>query len=222
MFKILLVEDDAHLRTLLCKHLDLAGFNVIECSDGKEALHVFQNEKFDLLISDIMMPYINGNQLISEIRLLKNDFPIIILTALDTIADKKLSFEGGADDYLTKPINFDELIIRINALLRRYNIVNAKTLKHKNIVLDYNKLAIYKGDEEIVLAKKEFLLLYKLIATPGRIYSREDLLNEIWGYDSLSIDRTVDVHINKIREKLNTDAFEIIAVRGLGYKVILK
>ncbi len=222
MFHIILAEDDKNLNLLLSKNLEIEGFKVERCYNGKEALDKIVENDYDLLISDIMMPGLNGNDLICRIKEVKKDMPIIMITALDSVSDKKVSFEYGADDYLTKPINFEELIIRIRALLRRYNLVNERTIKHKDIVLDFNKFSVNINNQEINLSKKEFLVLYKLMSNPGRIYSREDFLNEIWGQDSFSIDRTVDVHINRIREKIISKNIEIISVRGLGYKVELK
>lgn len=222
MFRILLAEDDTNLKILLTRKLELKGFIVKSCTNGVEAIELFKKEHFDLLISDVMMPQMDGNELIQSIRSLRREFPIIMLTALDHISDKKKSFERGADDYLTKPVNIDELEMRVTALLRRYNLVNAKSINHKNLTVDYNRFCVINSGKEITLAKKEFLLFYKLFSNPGHIYSREELLAEIWGIDSYSIDRTIDVHVNKIREKIVSSDFEIQAVRGLGYKVVLK
>lgn len=145
-----------------------------------------------------------------------------MLTALDTIEDKKRCFEGGADDYLTKPVDFDELALRINALFRRYRISALQSICHRDFVLDYQAKTLFVGAEPIELTKKEFLLLYMLASMPGRIYGRTKILDEVWGEDSVSIDRTVDVHINRLREKLKTAPVEIVTVRGLGYKAVLK
>lgn len=145
-----------------------------------------------------------------------------MLTALDTIEDKKRCFEGGADDYLTKLVDFDELELRINALFRRYRISALQSICHRDFVLAYQAKTLFVGAEPIELTKKEFLLLYMLASTPGRIYGRTKILDEVWGEDSVSIDRTVDVHINRLREKLKTAPVEIVTVRGLGYKSVLK
>ena len=222
MFKILLAEDDENLRKLLKKHLVINGYEVAECVDGLDASEKFESKHFDLLITDIMMPRMDGNELVNFIKERKKDFPIIMLTALDTIFDKRKSFESGADDYMTKPVNFEELILRMSALLRRYNIVNTKVLSHKNTVLDYDKKIVRIDGKEKELTKKEFLLLFKLMSSPDKIFSRAQLLDEIWGFDSYSIERTVDVHITKIREKLNSSDVEVISVRGLGYKAVFK
>ena len=222
MFKILLAEDDENLRKLLKKHLVINGYEVTECVDGLDASEKFESKHFDLLITDIMMPRMDGNELVNFIKERKKDFPIIMLTALDTIFDKRKSFESGADDYMTKPVNFEELILRMSALLRRYNIVNTKVLSHKNTVLDYDKKIVRIDGKEKELTKKEFLLLFKLMSSPDKIFSRAQLLDEIWGFDSYSIERTVDVHITKIREKLNSSDVEVISVRGLGYKAVFK
>lgn len=222
MFKILLVEDDNNLRNLLSEYLGTLGYKVKEASSGVAALDLFLSEHFDLLISDIMMPGMDGNDLVSKIKRHKKDMPVIMLTALDHIVDKAKSFENGADDYMTKPIHFTELKLRISALLRRYKLINEKILSHKRVQLDYDKFSLIVADEHMDLTKKEFLLLYKLMSSPDTIFTRQQLLNEIWGYDTYSIDRTIDVHINKIREKMDCDDVEIQAIRGLGYKAVLK
>ena len=222
MFKILLAEDDVNLRNLLIEYLESIGFKVQPAINGLAAYKLFVSSHFDMLITDIMMPEMDGNELVRKIKSKHPDFPIIVLTALDTITDKEKSYENGADDYLTKPLNFVELKLRINAVLRRYDVINEKILVHKGTRLDYNRFSLTVSKKEIELTKKEFLLLYRLFSAPGRIFTREQLLNEIWGYDTYSIDRTVDVHINKIRGKLDPREVEIISVRGLGYKAVLK
>lgn len=222
MFKILIAEDDPNLRKLISKHLQLNHYEVRECIDGKQAVNAFESAHFDLLITDIMMPNMDGDELVKYIKTKKKDFPVIMLTALDTIADKKKSFVGGADDYMTKPVDFEELILRIDALLRRYQSVSQKNFSHKSLMLDFDKKSLIKNGKEIELTKKEFLLLYKLTVSQGKIFSRSQLLDEIWGIDSYSIERTVDVHINKLREKIDSTEIELISVRGLGYKAVLK
>lgn len=222
MFKILLAEDDKNLRELIATQLASFGYEVKETENGEEAYNAFLSEHFDLLVTDILMPKVDGDLLVKNIKREKKDFPVIMLTALDQIEDKEKSFENGADDYMTKPVDYKELKLRIQALLRRYNVVNEKTITHKRIKLDYIMLRATVDNIERDLTKKEFMLLYKLVSAPGRIFSRDQLLNEIWGFDSYSIERTVDVHINKIRDKLDCSDIEIQSVRGLGYRVVLK
>lgn len=222
MFKILLAEDDQNLNRLIEKNLTRGGYEVITCFNGEQALKSFGTEKVDILVTDIMMPKMDGNTLIKEIKAIKSDFPVIMLTALDDIISKKKSFLGGADDYMTKPVDYEELLLRISALLRRYQIVNQKNILHGNVTLQYDAKCLLIDNKNIELTKKEFLLLYMLMASPGRIYSRAQILDEIWGFDSDSFERTVDVHVNKIREKTLNSSVEITTVRGLGYKAILK
>lgn len=222
MFKVLLAEDDDNLRKLIKKHLILNNFYVMDCKDGEEALDKFKLEYFDILLADIMMPKLDGNELVRQVKISKEDFPIIIMTALDSILDKKKSFSLGADDYITKPINYEELILRIEALLRRYKAVNEKNITYKSIIMDYNKKTFTLKDENCELTKKEFMVLYKMMSSPDRIFSRAQLLDEIWGYDNYSSERTIDVHLSKLREKIKTEDIELVGVRGLGYKVVLK
>jgi len=221
MFTILIAEDDIHLKKLLSVHLEQANFNVIEAGDGEKALDLLMQHHVDCVIADIMMPHMDGNTLIRSIRQASNDIPIIMLTALDGYEDKVKSFEGGADDYITKPVDFKELILRIKALLRRYKIMHENEIILKHTKIDYNSKTVLINDESIELPKKEFLLLFKLLSTPNQIYTREQLMNEIWGYDSESFDRTVDTHIKRIRERVISDDFKIVTVRGLGYKAVL-
>lgn len=222
MFKIILAEDDPNLKHLIKKNIELRGYTVTACSDGMEVLKAFEADNYDLLITDIMMPNMDGDTLVQKVKHLKKDMPIIMLTALENINNKRTSFMLGADDYLIKPVDYDELALRIGALLRRYNLVNEKNLIHKEIELNFDTKTLYIKREEIELTKKEFLLFYMLLSSPGRIYSRMQILDEIWGMDNESFERTVDVHINKLREKTDNTSVEILTVRGLGYKAVLK
>lgn len=221
MFKILIAEDDINLNRLLDKNLTERGYSVISANNGKQAKDCFDLHSPDLLITDILMPDMDGFVLVKQIKNERPDFPVIMLTALDTFEDKKLSFELGADDYISKPVNFDELALRINALLRRYKLVTLRDITHKELRLNYVAKCLTINNNPVDLTKKEFLLLYMLLSTPGRIYSRTQILDEIWGYDSDSQERTVDVHINKLRERLQNQSVEIVTVRGLGYKAVL-
>lgn len=222
MLKILVAEDEFYIRDLICKNLEKNGYTPILAKDGKEAITIFENEHIDLVISDVMMPHIDGITLSKNIRQINKDIPIIILTALDTYADKEKGFTSGADDYMVKPVDMKEMILRVKALLRRYQVISENKLKHKSIKLDFQTKSCTYKEKAIELTVKEFQLLYKLLSTPNRIFTREQLMNEIWGFDSESYERTVDTHIKRLREKISTKEFEIVTVRGLGYKVVLK
>lgn len=221
MFKILVAEDEYYIRDLICKNLEHQGYNVIPARDGKEAFQVIESEHIDLVITDVMMPYIDGNTLSKKIRDVNEDIPIIILTALDTFSDKEKGFNSGADDYMVKPVDMQEMVLRVKALLRRYKVVSENRFEHKSIKLDYQTQSCTIKNKPVELTQKEFQLLYKLIASPNRIFTREQLMNEIWGYNSESYERTVDTHIKRLREKVVSKDFDIVTVRGLGYKVVL-
>lgn len=217
MFNILLAEDELPLRKLIKYNLERRGFCVYESGNGEEALALSESKDVDLIIADIMMPVVNGNQLTRIVKSRNADLPVIMLTALSTIDYKKKSFEGGADDYLTKPVDFDELELRIRALLRRYGRVSKQKIQIGNTELDFLTKTLKINSVITDTAKKEFLL-FTLLSSLGRIFSRMQLLDEIWGMDSESLERTVDVHINKLREKLVKSDVAIVSVRGLGYK----
>lgn len=223
MFKILVVEDDKNLKKLIKITLTKENYTVYEASNGEEALEMLDTNYVDLIISDVMMPEMDGFELIKELRTSKYKMPIMLITAKDSIEDKKEGFLLGADDYMVKPINLEELILRTKVLLRRSNLTDEKQIKIGNLTLNYNQMAITRGKEEYFLAQKEFLLLYKLLSNPDKIYSRQELIEEIWGLDNESDYRTVDVHIKRIREKMyNVNEFEIITARGMGYKAIIR
>lgn len=196
----------------------MRGFEVFESENGKDALSVLDSKDINLIIADVMMPVLDGNELARLSKERNAELPVLMLTAPDTIEDKRKSFGGGADDYLVKPVDFDELELRIRALLRRYGKISAQKIRMGNVVLDYLEKALTVNGQTIETTKKEFLLLYTLLSSPGKIYSRTQLLDEVWGTDSESLERTVDVHINKLREKLTSSDIRIVAVRGLGYK----
>ncbi len=222
MLKILVAEDDLHINDLICKNLQNSGYTPVSAKDGKEAMNIFENNHIDLIITDVMMPHIDGITLAKKLREINKNIPVIILTALDTFSDKEKGFTSGVDDYMVKPVHMQELLLRIKALLRRYQVISENKLEHKSILLDFQtKICLLKG-KPIELTVKEFHLLYKLLSTPNRIFTREQLMNEIWGFDSESYERTVDTHIKRLREKITTKDFEIITVRGLGYKVVTK
>jgi len=221
MLKILVAEDEFYIQNLICKHLSKNGYTSICANNGLEAMNIFENNHIDLVITDIMMPHLDGITLSKKIRLQNKEIPLIILTALDTFQDKEKGFTSGADDYMVKPVDMNELILRVKALLRRYQVISENKLTHKSITLDYQTKSCTVEQNPIELTIKEFDLLYKLLATPNRIFTREQLMNEIWGFDSESYERTVDTHIKRLREKIHTKDFDIITVRGLGYKVVL-
>ncbi len=222
MFNILVVEDEYDIRKVVSDYLTLNGFNVYAAKDGVEALDLIYNNKFSLMITDVMMPNKDGYSLTLEVRKLGHEFPIIITTAKDAIFDKEQGFDSGADDYMVKPLILKELLLRVNALLRRSKIENNKLLVIGNTKLDYETFCIHIKDKVIELPKKEFLLLFKLLANPNKIITKDILMDEIWGYDTTSDDSTIKVHISKIRDKYQSDDFEIITVKGLGYKGVYK
>lgn len=223
MFKVLVVEDDKNLRKLMTTYLKRNGYITYEATNGAEALDVMDTNYVDLIISDIMMKEMDGYELTKSLRDANYTIPILLVTAKSTIADKKEGFLLGADDYMVKPINMEELLLRVKVLLKRANAANETKLIIGNMIIDYKQMSIvYKG-KNYQLAQKEFQLLYKLLSTPDTIFTRQELMEEIWGLESESDFRTVDVHIKRIREKLkDITEFEITTIRGIGYKAIIK
>ena len=222
MFNILIVEDDKNLRKLIVTCLKKNSYNTYEAFNGNEALEVLDQNYIDLIISDVMMPEMDGFQLIKELRDSKYKTPILLITAKSDIKDKKQGFLLGADDYMVKPINIEELLLRVQVLLRRSQSANERKIRAGDLVLDYDQLSVTKKEKVYFLAQKEFLLLYKLLSTPDTIFTRQELMEEIWGLESESDYRTIDVHIKRIREKMyDVDDFEIVTIRGVGYKGII-
>ncbi len=222
MFNILIVEDDKNLRKLMITYLKKSNYNTYESTNGEEALNVLDKNYIDLIISDVMMPKMDGFDLIKELRTSMYKIPILLITAKSDIKDKKKGFLLGADDYMVKPINMEEMILRVQVLLRRSQSINERKIRVGDLVLDYNQMSVIKKEKVYVLAQKEFLLLYKLLSTPNTIFTRQELIEEIWGLESESEHRTIDVHIKRIREKMcDVEEFEIITIRGIGYKCIL-
>ena len=223
MFRILIVEDDKNLRKLITTYLKKNEYITYKATNGLEALDIMDTNYIDLIISDIMMKEMDGYELTKSLRDANYTIPILLVTAKSTIADKKEGFLLGADDYMVKPINMEELLLRVKVLLRRANAANEQKLIIGNLIIDYKQMSVlYKG-KNYQLAQKEFQLLYKLLSTPDTIFTRQELIEEIWGLDSESDFRTVDVHIKRIREKLNNvKEFEIVTIRGIGYKAIIK
>lgn len=223
MIHILLAEDNISYRNLMQLHLERAGYQVFTADDGKQALSIFEHEPIHLLIADIMMPNIDGLELTRQIRDAGYTMPILIISAKGTLNDKRVGFHSGADDYMTKPIEMDEMLLRVEALLRRANLAEETILKVGDCTLNADTMTVTWRDTEIPLRQKEFLLAQKLLSYPGKIFTRQSLMDEIWGFDSETDSRTVDVHIKRLREKLgHIDSFEIQTIRGLGYRAALK
>lgn len=222
MVHILLAEDNADYRKLMKIHLTRAGYQVFEAEDGEDALSVLEHETIHLLIADVMMPNLDGFSLTEQLRAANYHMPILIVTAKSALEDKKEGFFKGADDYMTKPIDMEELVIRVKALLRRANISEQKMLTVNSCVLNEDTLTVSYCDVDYELRQKEFRLLYKLLSYPNQIFTRQNLMDDIWGMDSETDPRTVDVHIKRLREKLaDIHVFEIQTIRGLGYKAVI-
>lgn len=218
MAVILIVEDDKNTRILTSARLS-PYYTVAEAENGEKALDVLDRMHIDLIIADVQMPVLNGYDMVREMREAGMNIPVIMLTAMHTFDDKRTGFASGTDDYMTKPINYEELLWRIKALLRRSNIANEKMIKVGGLTLDSASYTASRGKEFIELAKKEFELLYKLLSYPGIIFTKSQLLDEIWGYDTESDEMTIKTHINRIRNKFEDyDEFDIVTIRGLGYK----
>lgn len=223
MFKILIVEDDKNLRKLITTYLKRNEYETYEATNGIEALDIMDRNYVDLIISDIMMKEMDGYELTKSLREANYTIPILLVTAKSTIEDKKEGFLLGADDYMVKPINMEELLLRVKVLLKRANSANEQKLIIGNLILDYKQMSVQYKSKNYQLAQKEFQLLYKFLSTPDTIFTRQELIEEIWGLESESDFRTVDVHIKRIREKLeDVKEFEIITIRGIGYKAIIK
>ena len=223
MFNILVVEDDKNLRKLIVTCLKRENYNTYEATNGIEALNVLDEQYIDLIVTDIMMPQMDGYELIRELREANYMMPILLVTAKSTLSDKKEGFLLGADDYMVKPIDIEELPLRVKALLKRSKQASEKRIKIGKLTIDYNKLSVTRNGKEYQLAQKEFYLPYKLVSTPDTILTRQELIEEVWGLDSESDYRTVDVHIKRLREKLQgVNEIEIETIRGIGYKLVIK
>lgn len=222
MVKILVVEDDKNLNKSICLFLAQKGFEAQGCYDGEEALDLLYKTSFDLVISDIMMPKVDGYKLLENVRKLDKSIPFIFMTAKEDFPSKQKGFNAGVDDYLVKPVDLQELYLRINALLRRANINVEKKLVVGNFTMDVEEHMAYIGDEEVNFTTREFDIVFKFLSYPKKTFSRSQLMNEFWNPDSFTGTRTVDVYITKIREKLaNCKDFEIVTVHGLGYKAVI-
>lgn len=223
MFKILIVEDDRDLNHTVCTYLNHNGYDSIGCLCADEAYDEMYGNVFDLIISDIMMPDVDGFEFAKTVRELNEDIPILFMTARDDFASKQRGFKIGIDDYIVKPVDLDELLLRIGAILRRAKIASSKKLTVGSLTLDADEHTAYLNDEEIALTVREFNLIYKLLSYPKKTFTRTQLMDEFWDVDSSSGTRTVDVYITKLRDKFSEcDDFEIITVHGLGYKAVIK
>lgn len=221
MFNIMVVDDNVNTCKLLKALLVRAGYNVTVANDGNEALELLDKKHTDLIVLDVMMPGMDGFEFASILREGGMNTPIIMVTAKDTPADKRKGFISGTDDYVVKPIDEEELLLRIGALLRRAKIVNEKRLVVGSTVFDFESLSVTGKDGVETLPQKEFLLIYKLLSSPGKIHTRRQLMDELWDMESETDERTVDVHINRLRERFrNNKDFTIMTVRGLGYKAV--
>ena len=220
MLKILIAEDDCELRRLFAHVLIKNGFYVKEVSNGTEALDAVFEEYFDLILSDIMMPVTDGYEFVRQLRESGNTTPVMMITAKDAFDDMRLGFLSGMDDYMVKPINVNEMVLRVGALLRRAQVMNERKLTIGSTVMECDSLTVTCNGESMILPQKEFMLLYKMASYPGKIFTRQQMMDEIWGYDAVSDTHTVDVHIGRLRDRFkdNTD-FRIVTMRGVGYKV---
>lgn len=221
MFRILVVDDDKNTRMLMKAVLEAENYSVSTAENGEEALAVMDVTHVDLVVLDVMMPKMDGYEFTRTLRQSDNNLPILMVSAKQLPADKKRGFLVGTDDYMTKPIDVEEMLLRIKALLRRARIVSERKIVIGNVVLDYDALTVSRGEEMQALPQKEFLLLYKLLSYPGKIFTRIQLMDEIWGADSETGWETVTVHIGRLRKRFEGwQEFEIVSVRGLGYKAV--
>jgi len=221
MANILVVDDNFNFRRVMKIHLENAGFTVYEAENGHAALEQLEKAPIHLLIADIMMPGMDGYELTGELRGGGMNIPVMMITAKDTLEDKAKGFDSGTDDYMVKPIDMQEMIMRVKALLRRSKIVSEKKLTVGDTTLVYDELSVITPEGSVTLPQKEFYLLYHLLSYPNKIFTRQDLMDEIWGYDTESMQRTVDVHIMRLRERFGENKdFTIQTVRGLGYRAV--
>ena len=220
MFKILIVEDDSELRGLFKRVLVKNGYSVRTASNGAEALDLVGAEYIDLIISDIMMPVMDGYAMVSSLREAGYQMPVMMITAKDAFDDMKLGFLSGSDDYMVKPINVNEMVLRVGALLRRAEMMNERRQTFGSTELDCDSLTVTTNGQSVTLPQKEFMLLYKMASFPGKIFTRQQLMDDIWGYDTETDRHTVGVHIGRLRDRFRDNPdFQITTIRGVGYKV---
>ena len=221
MLKILIAEDDRELRQLFSHVLIKNGYAVKGVSDGREALEALEADYYDAVITDIMMPRMDGYELVRELRDSGSTIPVLMITAKDAFDDMRLGFLSGSDDYMVKPVNVNEMVLRVGALLRRAQMINDRRLVIGSTVMECDSLTVVTPQETLILPQKEFMLLYKMASFPGRIFTRHQLMDEIWGYDNESDTHTIDVHIGRLRERFRDNPdFKIVTMRGIGYKVV--
>lgn len=221
MFQILVVEDDNDLRGLFCRFLEKNSFNALSAENAEKALEILDREYIDLIITDIMMPGMDGFGFLRELRESHIDTPVLIITAKGDISDKETGFNAGADDYMVKPINLNEMVMRVTALLRRAKSTSEKKLTFGETILEYDSWTVTDSNGSCILPQKEFLLLYKLLSYPNRIFTRQQLLDDIWGIEDIVDSHTLDVHISRLRERFRTNPdFRIATIRGLGYRAV--
>lgn len=221
MMKLLIVEDDQQLQQMFIRILSKYGYSAVGVSNGQLALDALDKDYFDLIITDIMMPEMDGFELVQQLRDVGNMIPILMITAKDAFDDMSMGFQYGVDDYMVKPININEMVLRVKALLRRAQMVNDHKQTLGGTVLEHDSFTLTSNGETVVLPQKEFLLLYKMAAYPGTIFTRQQLMDEIWGYETDSDCHTVDVHISRLRDRLrNNRDMKIVTIRGVGYKVV--
>ena len=221
MLKILIAEDDRDLRQLFSRVLMKNGYTVRGVSNGQEALDVMDNDYYDLIISDIMMPVMDGYELVRLLRDANNTTPVLMITAKDSFDDMRAGFLSGTDDYMVKPVNVNEMVLRVQALLRRAQMINERRQVIGGTLLECDSLTVTTENDSFVLPQKEFMLLYKMASYPGRIFTRQQLMDEIWGYENESDTHTVDVHSGRLRERFrDSKDFKIVTMRGVGYKVV--
>lgn len=223
MFKILVVEDDKDLNQTVCAYLNRNGYEAIGCLSANDAYNEMYGNLFDMIISDIMMPQIDGYEFARTVREMNQDIPILFMTAREDFESKRKGFGVGVDDYMVKPIDLNELLLRIDALLRRAKIATNRKLTIGSTVLDVEEHSAYVGDEEVILTVREFNILYKLLSYPKKTFTRSQLMDEFWDVESASGPRVVDVYMTKLRDKFKEcEDFEIVTVHGLGYKAVIK
>lgn len=223
MFKILVVEDDKELNRTVCAFLNHSGYEAVGCLNATDAYDALYNHMFDLIVSDIMMPGVDGFEFARSVRDLNDNIPILFMTARDDIASKQRGFRIGVDDYMVKPIDLDELFLRIGALLRRAKIAANRKLEIAGFVMDADEHTAYLNGEEIPMTNREFSILYKLLSYPKKTFTRTQLMDEFWDANTDTAPRAVDVYMTKLRSKLaDCDSFEIVTVHGLGYKAVIR
>jgi len=223
MIHILVVEDDANLNKIVCSYLNNNGFQAKGCLNAQDAYDAMYNNMFEMIISDIMMPEIDGFEFARTVRQVNKTIPILFMSAKDDLPSKQKGFQLGIDDYMVKPIEFDELLLRVRALLRRANIETERKISVGNLEMDADAMSAVAGGEEIPTTTREFNILYKLLSYPNKTFSRIQLMDEFWGIDTETNLRAVDVYITKLRDKFSVcDGFKIVTIRGLGYKAVLQ